>query len=144
MRAGVDILAGPHAAGADDAGDRSADDGALQRDASLIDDGAGLFDSGDALLAGRAQNPGGALFGDQGGLGLLDAGGGGGGRGALGLDALLRDPALFGQLAVTIDLGAGQAGLGVGLGDGGGSGGDGGLFLLGLGVDMADGGDGGG
>ena len=144
LRSGVDELAGAHAAGADDAGGGRADDGALQGDAGLIDHGAGLFDGGDALLAGGAQHAGGALFGDQGGLGLLHAGGGGGGRGALGLDALLRDPALFGQPAVTVDLGAGQAGLGVGLADGGGAGGDGRLFLLGLGVDMAHGGDGGG
>mgnify|MGYP002348435947 CR=1 FL=1 len=80
---------------------------------------------------------------DYSGLGLLDSGDRGLGLGLFGLDALLRDPALLRQFAVTLDLGVGQIGLGVRLGDGGGAGGDIGLFLLRLGVDIADGGDGG-
>jgi hypothetical protein len=106
-----------------------------------LDLGAGLFDSGEALFAGRAENADIALFGGQGGLGLGDRGLGGAGAGAFGLDALLRDPALLGQLAVAVDLLAGEIGLGLGRVHGGGARGDGGLFLHRAGVDIADGGD---
>ena len=122
---------------------RLIDYGALQRDAGHVQTGARLFDGGDALFTAGAEHAGRALLGDQGGLGLLDSGDRGLGLGLFGLDALLRDPALLRQFAVTLDLGVGQIGLGVRLGDGGGAGGDIGLFLLRLGVDIADGGDGG-
>ncbi|MNY11300.1 hypothetical protein D3C86_1443230 [compost metagenome] len=144
LSAGLDHLADADAAGADDPGDGGADDGAVERQLGLFDQGARLFDGGDALVAGRAEHGGGALFGGQGGLGLGDRGAGGLGGGALGLDALLRHPALGGQLAVAIDLGAGQTGLGLGLGHGGGAGGDVGLFLFGAGVDIGHGGGQGG
>ncbi|KAK0358241.1 hypothetical protein LTR94_036225, partial [Friedmanniomyces endolithicus] len=45
-------LAEAHAARADDARDRGADHGAVQRQLRLIDQGARLFDGGHALLAG--------------------------------------------------------------------------------------------
>jgi hypothetical protein len=121
-----------------------ADHGAVQIGAGDLDLGAGLFDGGQALFAGRAQHAGVALFGDQGGLGLGDRGLGGLGAGAFGLDALLRDPALLGQLAVAVDAGLGQIGLGLGRMHSGGARGDGGLFLNGAGVDIADGGGQGG
>ena len=112
-------MPGADAAGADDAADGRANDGAIQIGAGLIDQGARLFDGGQALLAGRAEDAGGALFGDQGSLSFGDRGGGGLGAGLFGLDALLRNPALTLQRRVAIDLGLGEVGLGAGLGDAG-------------------------
>ena len=143
LAAGAHILADADLPGPHHPGGRRPDDGAIQVDPGLFDGGAGQLDLGQRLAARGGQGGGGATLGLQSGLGLGDAGAGLGGAGTLGLDALVRDPALRGQTAVTIGLGAGEVGLGLGLGDPGGAGLDLSPFLGGAGIDIVDGSQGG-